>query len=77
VSNQILRTPAAFTKLGLKRSSFYNDYVYRPGVGEHVPGTTIKRLRPVQLGPRARGYLAAEIDALIEELRAARDGGVS
>jgi hypothetical protein len=42
-----------------------------------VPGTTIRRLKPVQLGERAIGFFEDEADELLENLRRFRDGAAS
>ena len=55
----VSRAEAAWTRIGVKRSMFYKEYV--------------PLLRPVKLGRRAVGYLDDEIDALIDSLTAERD----
>jgi hypothetical protein len=54
-------------------TKFYEDFVYRDGEDEFIPGTAVKRLRTVKLGLRAVGFFADEVFALVEALRAARD----
>jgi predicted DNA-binding transcriptional regulator AlpA len=73
----ILRPRAAWLKVGVGRSNFHENYTFKKGGGECVPNTNVPRLRPVVLGPRARGFLDDEVDALIEGLRRQRDGGAS
>ena len=75
--NKIRRPRETWAKIGVGRSTFHENYVHRTGGPEHVPGTTIPRLRAVALGPRARGFFDDEIDALIEALRHHRDGAAS
>jgi hypothetical protein len=48
-------------KLGISRTTFYDSFV------------NTGRVRLVELGPRARGAIDDELDALIEEMRAERD----
>ena len=72
---RILRPAAARKELGMGKTKFHEDYRYTPGGDEFVPGTTIRRLKPVQLGKRAIGFFEDEIDALRESLRRLRDGG--
>jgi hypothetical protein len=62
-------------RLGIGRSKFYQDYVYDPKIGgeQFIPGTTVPRLKLVNLGERAHAAFDDEIDALIEALRAERD----
>jgi hypothetical protein len=55
----ILRPKAAWKKLGVGRTMFYEEFVAKG------------RIRLVPLGERARGVIDDEIDALIEELRTA------
>jgi predicted DNA-binding transcriptional regulator AlpA len=57
----IIRPPAAWRRLGVGKSKFYEDYV-RTGL-----------LRSVKLGRRATGFFDDEIDALIEKMRRERD----
>ncbi len=70
--SSILRTSRACQKLDVGKSHFHTHFRYAPG-HEFVPGTNIPRLRAVRLGPGSVGYLADEIDGLIEALRRRRD----
>ncbi|MDR6306242.1 putative ATP-dependent Lon-type protease [Nitrobacter vulgaris] len=56
-------------KLPVGRTKFNDDYVYREGGAEFIPGTSIPRLRPVRLGPRAIAFAEDEVEAVIEALR--------
>ena len=58
---KILRLPQTLDKLGIKRSTFYDRFL-RTGV-----------LRPVRIGPKAIGFIEAELDALIKKLAAERE----
>jgi hypothetical protein len=58
--------------LGVGNTHFYEAYVYR-GDDEFIPGTDVRRLRPVPLGERAVGYFVDEIQALAADLRRWRD----
>jgi hypothetical protein len=63
-------------RLGVGKTKFFEDYVYhpdRPDEGECVPGTDVRRLKPVPLGEKAIGFVDAEVDALIDALVAHRD----
>jgi predicted DNA-binding transcriptional regulator AlpA len=71
----IERKDAAQQRLGVKRSFFWANYVHHSEDDPYLPGTTIPRLKPVQLGLRAIGFFTDEIDALLEALRALRDSG--
>ncbi len=55
------------------RTKFDEDYVYREGGPEFIPGTNVPRLRLANLGPRALGAFSDEVDAVVEGLRAERD----
>jgi predicted DNA-binding transcriptional regulator AlpA len=57
----ILRPKAAWTKLGVGKTTFYDKFV-KTG-----------RVKLVDIGERAKGAIDDEIDALIEEMRAERD----
>jgi predicted DNA-binding transcriptional regulator AlpA len=70
---KILRPKEAMTRLGCGHTKFYNDYVYRKGGDENVPGTSVRRLHSVPLGPRNVGLLEHEIDDLIDALTELRD----
>lgn len=59
---QILKRRAVEAVTGLSRSS-----VYRLAAAGQFP-------KPIQIGPRAVGWRADEIDRWIEERTAARDG---
>ena len=75
MQNRILRPREAWQTLGVGRTNFTDNYVYREGAGATVPGTNVPRLRPVPLGPRAVGFFNDEIQNLIEALRHHRDAG--
>jgi predicted DNA-binding transcriptional regulator AlpA len=57
----ILRPRAAWEKLGVSRTTFYDEFVNKG------------RVRLLNLGERARGVPDDEIETLINELRAERD----
>jgi hypothetical protein len=59
--------------LPIGQTNFDQNYVLRDEADPYVPGTTIPRLRPTQLGPRAIGYFDDEVFALVENLRRLRD----
>jgi hypothetical protein len=59
-------------KLGVSRTVFCTQMIERPGK-VFIPGTTIRRLKPVRLGDRAVGYPSDEVEALIAALKAERD----
>jgi len=61
MSRRIIRPREAWQRLGIGHSKFYADFV---GTG---------RIRLLDLGPQTRGVLEHELDALIDELAAARD----
>jgi hypothetical protein len=73
----VLRPRPTWQKVGVGKSNFYKNYVFKEGGPAHVPGTHIPRLKPIILGPRARGFIDDEADALVEALRALRDGAAS
>jgi predicted DNA-binding transcriptional regulator AlpA len=61
VAKRIVRPKEAWQRLGIGHSNFHENYV-RTG-----------RVRLVRLGPRSVGVIEEELDALIDELAAARD----
>jgi predicted DNA-binding transcriptional regulator AlpA len=74
----ILRPKASWEKLGVSRVTFYDNYIQHEGGDPFIPGTKVRRLRPaLKLGERARGFPDDEIDAVIEALRAERDGNLN
>jgi hypothetical protein len=73
----VLRPRVACARLGVGKSNFHENFVLQKGGPAHLPGTNIPRLRPIVLGPRARGFIDDEVDALIEALRRLRNGGAS
>ena len=74
MQNRILRPREAWQTLGVGRTNFTDNYLYRKDVGATVPGTNVPRLRPVPLDPRAVGFFNDELQNLIEALRRFRDG---
>ena len=56
MSKKILRLPEVRERLGVGRTTLYERFV-RTG-----------RLRPVQIGPRAIGFVEGDVDAIIDEL---------
>jgi hypothetical protein len=75
--NSILRPKQTALKLGIGRTNLLENFTFKEGGAETVPGTNVRRLRPVRLGLRAVGYVDAEVEGLIEGLRRFRDGGAS
>jgi hypothetical protein len=61
------------SKTGIGKTKFRDDYMYHEGGDEFIPGTRVRRLKPIPLGERAIGFAEDEVDALIEALRSARD----
>jgi predicted DNA-binding transcriptional regulator AlpA len=59
---RIIRPREAWERLGIGHSKFYADFV------------NTGRLRLLTLGPQTKGVLEHELDALIDQLAAARDG---
>jgi hypothetical protein len=70
---KIVRSRAAYGKLGVGKTMFDENYVDKGGNDSRIPGTDIPRLRPVPLGPRAIGFFDDELDSVIEALRRMRD----
>jgi hypothetical protein len=66
---KILRPKAAYEKCGCGKTKFDEDYRHRDDGDPHVPGTQVKRVRPVNLGPRNIGYFEHELDELLDGLR--------
>jgi predicted DNA-binding transcriptional regulator AlpA len=70
---RIIREREGYERLGCGRTKFRRDYVVRDASKPNVPGTEIKRLKPIPLGERNIGFLEAELEALIDALVALRD----
>jgi hypothetical protein len=60
-------------RLPICKSLFFKNYVYHVGGPEFVPGTKVRRLRPVPLGEKISAFFDDEIDAMIEGLRAEQE----
>jgi len=72
---KIVRRKEAWGRMGCGRTKFTEDYEFHNEADPYVPGTKIKRLRSIPLGPVNRGFLDHELDALIDAL--AEAGGHS
>jgi hypothetical protein len=53
---------------GIGKSKYFSDFIQRPGGGELIPGTKIKRMRTIPLGPQARGVSEAEVERVVAAL---------
>jgi hypothetical protein len=73
VANNIERPEVTAARLGIGLSKFTDEFVDHGKGDKLVPGTNIRRLRPLHMGPKRIGFLSDEIDALIEALRRHRD----
>jgi hypothetical protein len=69
----IQRLEVTAARLGIGLSKFRDEFVDWDNGDAAIPGTDIRRLRPVRLGAKSIGFLSDEIDALIESLRRHRD----
>jgi hypothetical protein len=49
---------------------WYEDFVLRDESDPFIPGTTVRRVKTVDLGPKARAHDQAEIDRVAAELAA-------
>ena len=56
------------------RTKFNEDIVYREGGPEFIPGTDVPRLKLAHLSPRCVAGFEDEVEAVVEGLRAHRDG---
>jgi hypothetical protein len=73
----ILRPKLAQQRLGIGKSAFFANFVYRPGGPEFVEGTrAVPRLRPVPITGRIDGFVDVEIDEVIQGIRDERDAGL-
>jgi hypothetical protein len=59
-------------RLGVGKTKFHEDFIDTGG-DPYVPGTKVRRLKPVRIGLRAMAFIDDEIDELIEGLRRERD----
>ena len=62
-------------QLGVSKTTFYESFVYDDDKGgeQFIPGTTIPRLKLVNIGPKITVAIEDEVDQLIEALRRERD----
>jgi hypothetical protein len=74
---QLHRTKKGEGLLGIGHSKFCEDYILHDENKPFIPGTKIRRLKPMKLGDRAVGFFEDEVLALIEGLRKHRDSTVS
>jgi hypothetical protein len=65
---KILRRKEACGRLGCGRTKFIEDYEFHDAADPFVPGTQIRRVRSIRLGPVNSGFLEHELDALIDAL---------
>ena len=56
------------------KTNFYGNFVLRDEHDPYIPGTKVKRLRLHNISEKVRIGFEDEIEALVEALRAARDG---
>ena len=70
---KLLRPKQMWAKLGCGKTKFDEDCRHRRDDDPFVPGTTIKRLKPVPLGERNIAYVEHEGDELIDALAKLRD----
>jgi hypothetical protein len=60
-------------RLPVSKSKFYDDFVLHDLADPFIPGTEVKRVRPVKLAGNAAGFVESEIDAVNEALVSLRD----
>ena len=62
-------------RLGIGKTCFHANFVFNPNRPEEdfIPGTRVRRLRPIPLGLKAVGFASDEVDELIAALRRERD----
>jgi hypothetical protein len=69
---RLLRLKAAFDKatgrLPVGQSEAYLKYLHRSDDDPFVPNTSVRRLKLVDIGPKARAVDEADLDRLINEL---------
>jgi hypothetical protein len=54
--------------LGVGRTKLFSDLLLRDGDDPYIPGTTVRRMQTVRLGPKAVGVADTEIERLTSEL---------
>jgi predicted DNA-binding transcriptional regulator AlpA len=60
-------------RLPVSKSKLYDDFILSDPADSFIPGTDVKRLRPVPLGGRCVGFVEEEVDRVNEALVALRD----
>jgi hypothetical protein len=69
---QLVRRKQCIQRLAVGPTKFHSDIVARAGASENIPGTNVRRLNMVHLGPRTSAAIEDELEKVIEGLRAAR-----
>jgi hypothetical protein len=69
----IERPAVTAARLAVGLTKLDSDFVDHGDGNDTVPGTDIKRLKPVPLGAKAKGFVSDETSALIEALIRRRD----
>lgn len=70
MSKRLLRPAKICDRLAVGPTKLWEDFVGRPG-HEFIPGTTIRRLHMIRIGPRSVAATEDEVDRIIGELEAA------
>jgi predicted DNA-binding transcriptional regulator AlpA len=68
MAKRFVREPEACDRLGCGRSTFRENYRLNDPNDPYVPGTQIKRTKPLHLGPRNVAFEEADLDRLIDAL---------
>jgi hypothetical protein len=53
---------------GISRSKYFAGFLVRPGIDPFIPGTRIRRMRTIRLGPKARGVPESEVQRVVSAL---------
>ena len=54
--------------LGVGRTKLFSDLLHREDDDPYIPGTTVRRMQTVRLGPKAIGVLDTEVQRVTSEL---------
>jgi hypothetical protein len=73
--SELYNRPGRPGRLGVSKTTLYDNYIYnRESGGEQfITGTTVPRLKLVNIGPKITVAIDDEVDAIVEALRRERD----
>ena len=73
--SELYNRPGRPGRLAVSKTTFYDNYVYdrEKGGEQSIAGTTVPRLKLVNIGPKITVAIDDEVDEIVEALRRERD----